>query len=220
MSKTKIRISPVKDYKVQFVLEVSEISKSELTEVVDSYLFEFKKISKSGNQLSFSMFFDKKYFNRSIVKEGNPYILVFSSNQLLTIKITSIIAESEIKDKGMRYSLEKESTGDITFSSKFDATYSYFQKNILLKREELFNEKRKLQHEEKGSEFYLMPTLRRYEGRKIGIATEASMRCCKNCMFLNDDFVCGRHQQKVHKQNVCSSYSRPKFVSGGLVSPK
>lgn len=220
MAKTKIRIIPLKDYRVQLVLEVNDITKEDVKEVADSYLFELKKTSKSGNSLSFSIVFENKYFYRNAAKGGNPSIILTSANKKLSLKITNIFKESEIRRLGSLYAMEVQAIGENPFTIKFEVGYSYFREKILVKREADYKEKRYTELNEVDDDIYLMPKLKRYDAKGIYVASENGSRCCNNCIYMSDEFKCGRHQQRVHKQNVCSSYQRPKFVSGGLVSPK
>lgn len=131
MTKTKIRISPMQENSVQLLLEIEGISKSDVIEVDNSYLFEVKKVSKSGNELLFTIFFHKRFFTKKVAKEGNPKIAMFSANKLLTIQITSIFNESEIRQNGTYYCFEKELAGDITFTIKFNVNEEYFRRKVL-----------------------------------------------------------------------------------------
>ncbi|WP_458413386.1 hypothetical protein ACNQFZ_00365 [Schinkia sp. CFF1] len=134
MTKTKIRISPLMDDRVQLQLEIEGISKEDLIEVDNSYLLEVKKAAKSGNELQFTIFFNKRFFTKKVVKAGNPSINMVSTNKLLSIHITSDLSQSEIRHSdGGQYCIETEVAGDISFSVKFNVTEEYFRKKILEK---------------------------------------------------------------------------------------
>lgn len=131
MTKTKIRISPLVDDRVQLNLEIEGISKEDLIEVDNSYLFEVKKTSKSGNELQFTIFFNKRFFNKKVAKAGNPSLNMASTNKLLSITIMSDFNQSDIINSGPHYCIETEVAGEISFSIKFKVTEEYFRKKIL-----------------------------------------------------------------------------------------
>lgn len=135
MAKTKIRISPYKEDRVQLFLEIEGISKDDLIEVDNSYLFEVKNISKSGNELLFTIFFNKRLFTKKMVKEGNPRITMLPTNKLLTLQITTDFNESEIRKSDSRFNIEKEVAGEIPLTIKFNVTEQYYQKKIVEKKE-------------------------------------------------------------------------------------
>lgn len=135
MAKTKIRISPYKEDRVQLFLEIEGISKDDLIEVDNSYLFEVKNISKSGNELLFTIFFNKRLFTKKMVKEGNPRITMLPTNKLLTLQITTDFNESEIRKSDSHFNIEKEVAGEIPLTIKFNVTEQYYQKKIVEKKE-------------------------------------------------------------------------------------
>lgn len=135
MAKTKIRISPYKEDRVQLFLEIEGISNDDLIEVDNSYLFEVKNISKSGNELLFTIFFNKRLFTKKMVKEGNPRITMLPTNKLLTLQITTDFNESEIRKSDSRFNIEKEVAGEIPLTIKFNVTEQYYQKKIVEKKE-------------------------------------------------------------------------------------
>ncbi|MEC1721776.1 hypothetical protein [Schinkia azotoformans] len=135
MAKTKIRISPHKGDRVQLFLEIEGISKEKLIEVDNSYLLEVKNASKSGNELLFTIFFNKRFFTKKLVKEGNPRITMVPANKLLTIQITTDFHESEIGKSGSRLLIEKEVAGEMPLTIKFNVTEKYYQKKIAEKKE-------------------------------------------------------------------------------------
>lgn len=135
MAKTKIRISPYKEERVQLFLEIEGISKDNLIEVDNSYLFEVKNVSKSGNELLFTIFFNKRFFTKKMVKEGNPRLTMLPSNKLLTIQITTDCHESEVRKSDSHYIIEKEVAGEVPLTIKFNVTEEYYQKKIIEKKE-------------------------------------------------------------------------------------
>ncbi len=135
LAKTKIRISPYKDDRVQLFLEIEGISKDNLIEVDNSYLFEVKNVSKSGNELLFTIFFNKRFFTKKIIKEGNPRITMLPSNKLLTIQIMTDCNESEVRKSDSHYIIEKEVAGEVPLTIKFNVTEEYYQKKISEKKD-------------------------------------------------------------------------------------
>lgn len=135
LAKTKIRISPYKDDRVQLFLEIEGISKDNLIEVDNSYLFEVKNVSKSGNELLFTIFFNKRFFTKKMVKEGNPRLTMLPSNKLLTIQITTDCHESEVRKSDSHYIIEKEVAGEVPLTIKFNVTEEYYHKKISEKKE-------------------------------------------------------------------------------------
>jgi len=135
LAKTKIRISPYKDDRVQLFLEIEGISKDNLIEVDNSYLFEVKNVSKSGNELLFTIFFNKRFFTKKMVKEGNPRLTMLPSNKLLTIQITTDCSESEVRKSDSHYIIEKEVAGEVPLTIKFNVTEEYYQKKISEKKD-------------------------------------------------------------------------------------
>jgi hypothetical protein len=135
LPKTKIRISPNKDERVQLFLEIEGISKDNLIEVDNSYLFEVKNVSKSGNELLFTIFFNKRYFTKKMIKEGNPSITMLPVNKLLTMQITTHFSESEIRKSESHFIFEKEVAGEMSLTIKFNVTEQYYQKKIVEKKE-------------------------------------------------------------------------------------
>lgn len=135
MAKTKIRISPYKDERVQLFLEIEGISKEKLIEVDNSYIFEVKNVSKSGNELLFTIFFNKRFFTKKLVKEGNPRITMVPANKFLTIQITTDFHETEIRKSGSHFIIEKEVAGDMPLTIKFNVTEEYYLKKIAEKKE-------------------------------------------------------------------------------------
>ena len=135
MAKTKIRISPYKEERLQLFLEIEGISKDNLIEVDNSYLYEVKNVSKSGNELLFTIFFNKRFFTKKMIKEGNPRVTMLPANKMLTIQITTDCNESEVRKSGSHYIIEKEVAGEVPLTIKFSVTEEYYQKKIADKKE-------------------------------------------------------------------------------------
>ncbi|WP_102348472.1 hypothetical protein [Bacillus sp. Marseille-P3661] len=135
MAKTKIRISPSKEDKVELTLDIEGLSKENLVEVADAYFFEDKKVSKSGNELYYTIFFNKRFFNKKVIKNGNPSITMYSSNKLLTINIKAEFSVTDIRQNESNYIFEKEVAGDVSFTVKFTVSENYYREKITEKRE-------------------------------------------------------------------------------------
>lgn len=94
MSSTKINISPVENTYIRLILAIENMDKEKLVDLGDSYLLKVNKKNKSGNELHFSMLFNKKLINK-VARSTNPTVNITKNKHLISLEITIMLDLTE-----------------------------------------------------------------------------------------------------------------------------
>ncbi|WP_445490937.1 hypothetical protein [Niallia sp. 03133] len=129
MSTTKINISPVENKYIKLILSIQEMDKNKLEDLGDSFLLKINKKSKSGNELNFSIFFNKKLLNKP-VRTSNPIVSLTKNKNLVTMEISLMLELNELKQEEDFYWIKKEYATTPPFELSYKMNAAYYEKKI------------------------------------------------------------------------------------------
>jgi hypothetical protein len=130
MSSTKINISPVENTYIRLILAIENMDKEKLVDLGDSYLLKVNKKNKSGNELHFSMLFNKKLINK-VARSTNPTVNITKNKNLISLEITIMLDLTEpIKEENFFW-IKKEYASTPAFEISYKMNEEYFDKKIL-----------------------------------------------------------------------------------------
>ena len=130
MSSTKINISPVENTYIRLILAIENMDKEKLVDLGDSYLLKVNKKNKSGNELHFSMLFNKKLINK-VARSTNPTVNITKNKNLISLEITIMLDLTEpIKEENFFW-IKKEFASTPAFEISYKMNEEYFDKKIL-----------------------------------------------------------------------------------------
>ncbi|AYV66596.1 MULTISPECIES: hypothetical protein [Niallia] len=130
MSSTKINISPVENTYIRLILAIENMDKEKLVDLGDSYLLKVNKKNKSGNELHFSMLFNKKLINK-VARSTNPTVNITKNKHLISLEITIMLDLTEpIKEENFFW-IKKEFASTPAFEISYKMNEEYFDKKIL-----------------------------------------------------------------------------------------
>ncbi|MFP3721861.1 hypothetical protein SFC57_05190 [Niallia circulans] len=130
MSSTKINISPVENTYIRLILAIENMDKEKLVDLGDSYLLKVNKKNKSGNELHFSMLFNKKLINKG-ARSTNPTVNITKNKNLISLEITIMLDLTEpIKEENFFW-IKKEFASTPAFEISYKMNEEYFDKKIL-----------------------------------------------------------------------------------------
>ncbi|WP_445506190.1 hypothetical protein [Niallia sp. 03190] len=129
MSATKITISPVENMYIKLVLSIQDMDKDKLEDLGDSFLLKMNKKSKSGNELNFSIFFNKKLINKP-VRTSNPTISITKNKHLVSLEVTIMLELNEVSKEESFYWIKKEYATTPPFEISYKMNPSYYDKKI------------------------------------------------------------------------------------------
>ncbi|PKG23776.1 hypothetical protein [Niallia nealsonii] len=129
MSTTKINITPVENKYIRLILSLENMDKEKLEDLGDSFLVKINKKSKSGNELYFSIFFNKKLMNKP-VKSSNPSVSITKNKNLIALEVTMMLELTEIQKAGEFYLVNKEYATTPAFEFSYKMNQAYYDKKI------------------------------------------------------------------------------------------
>lgn len=130
MSSTKINISPVENTYIRLILAIENMDKEKLVDLGDSYLLKVNKKNKSGNELHFSILFNKKLINK-VARSTNPTVNITKNKNLISLEITIMLDLTEpIKEENFFW-IKKEFASTPAFEISYKMNEEYFDKKIL-----------------------------------------------------------------------------------------
>ncbi|MED5099678.1 hypothetical protein P9858_06035 [Niallia circulans] len=106
------------------------MDKEKLVDLGDSYLLKVNKKNKSGNELHFSMLFNKKLINK-VARSTNPTVNITKNKNLISLEITIMLDLTEpIKEENFFW-IKKEFASTPAFEISYKMNEEYFDKKIL-----------------------------------------------------------------------------------------
>jgi len=129
MSSTKINISPVEDTYIKLILSLEDMDREKLVDLGDSYLLKLNKKNKSGNELYFSILFNKKLMNK-VARTTNPIVNITRNKNLISLEVIIMLELSEAIQKENYYWIEKEFATSPSFEISYKMNEEYYHKKI------------------------------------------------------------------------------------------
>ncbi|KAB7673178.1 hypothetical protein [Bacillus sp. B1-b2] len=129
MSSTKINISPVEDTYIKLILTMEEMDREKLVDLGDSYLLKLNKKNKSGNELYFSMLFNKKLMNK-VARSTNPTVNITRNKNLISLEIVIMMGLDEAVHDENFYFIKKEFATSPSFEISYKMNEDYYHKKI------------------------------------------------------------------------------------------
>lgn len=129
MSSTKINISPVEDTYIKLILSMEEMDREKLVDLGDSYLLKLNKKNKSGNELYFSMLFNKKLMNK-VARSTNPTVNITRNKNLISLEIVIMMELDEAIHEDNFYYIKKEFATSPSFELSYKMNEEYYHKKI------------------------------------------------------------------------------------------
>ncbi|MED3794731.1 hypothetical protein P4571_20065 [Niallia alba] len=130
MSATKINIAPVENTYIRLILAIENMDKEKLVDLGDSYLLKLNKKNKSGNELHFSMLFNKKLMNK-VARSTNPTVNITKNKNLISLEITIMLDLTEPTKEDNYYWIKKEFATTPAFEISYKMNEEYFDKKVL-----------------------------------------------------------------------------------------
>jgi len=130
MSTTKINISPVEGTYIRLILAIENMDKEKLVDLGDSYLLKLNKKNKSGNELYFSMLFNKKLINK-VGRSTNPTVTITKNKNLISLEITIMLDLTEPIKEENYYFIKREFATTPAFEISYKMNEEYYDKKIL-----------------------------------------------------------------------------------------
>jgi len=130
MSSTKINIAPVENTYIRLILAIENMDKEKLVDLGDSYLLKLNKKNKSGNELHFSMLFNKKLMNK-VARSTNPTVNITKNKNLISLEITIMLDLTEPTKEDNYYWIKKEFATTPAFEISYKMNEEYFDKKVL-----------------------------------------------------------------------------------------
>jgi len=129
MSATKINVTPVENKYIRLILSIENMDKEKIEDLGDSFLVQINKKSKSGNELYFSIFFNKKLMNKP-VKSSNPSVSITKNKNFISLEATLMLELTEIQKAGEFYLINKEYATTPAFEISYKMNQTYYDKKI------------------------------------------------------------------------------------------
>ncbi|MFT8322831.1 MAG: hypothetical protein ABF649_18325 [Bacillus sp. (in: firmicutes)] len=129
MSATKINISPVENKYIKLILTIQDMDKEKLEDLGDSFLLKINKKSKSGNELNFSIFFNKKIMNKP-ARTSNPIVNITKNKNLVSFEVIMMLELNELKTEEDFYWIRKEYATTPPFELSYKMNEAYYEKKI------------------------------------------------------------------------------------------
>ena len=129
MSSTKINISLVEDTYIKLILSLEDMDREKLVDLGDSYLLKLNKKNKSGNELYFSILFNKKLMNK-VARTTNPIVNITRNKNLISLEITIMLELNEAIQEENGYWIRKEFATSPSFEISYKMNEEYYHKKI------------------------------------------------------------------------------------------